>query len=59
MDAIKRVKIGKHVDIKRSDGRIHSAMISAICIESNSVTVEWMENGETKGGVDNLFFCTR
>lgn len=47
--AIKRVKIGKHVDIKRSDGRIHSAMISAICVDSNTVTVEWMENGETKG----------
>uniref|UniRef100_U5ELQ3 Kinesin-like protein n=1 Tax=Corethrella appendiculata TaxID=1370023 RepID=U5ELQ3_9DIPT len=40
---------GKVVNIKRSDGRIHSAMVSKIHEDSRSVTVEWFEGGETKG----------
>ncbi|XP_055618876.1 kinesin-like protein Klp10A isoform X2 [Toxorhynchites rutilus septentrionalis] len=40
---------GSIVNIKRSDGRIHSAMVSRIHEASRSVTVEWYERGETKG----------
>ena len=37
------------VDIQRSNGRIHSAVISGVNAEVQSVTVEWFEGGETKG----------
>jgi len=30
-------------------GRIHTAVISGVNSETNSVTVEWFEKGETKG----------
>ena len=30
-------------------GRIHSAVVSGINLETRSVTVEWFERGETKG----------
>ena len=30
-------------------GRIHSAVVSGINIDTRSVTVEWFERGETKG----------
>lgn len=30
-------------------GRIHSAVVSGINPETRSVTVEWFEQGETKG----------
>ena len=30
-------------------GRVHSAMVSGINKELNSVMVEWYENGEAKG----------
>ena len=43
------VRMGVSVDIKRSDGRIHSAVVSGINVETKSVTVEWFERGETKG----------
>ena len=43
------VRIGINVDIKRSDGRIHSAVVSGFNVETRSVTVEWFERGETKG----------
>lgn len=32
-----------------TSGRIHSSMISGINLDTKSVTVEWYENGETKG----------
>ena len=32
-----------------SAGRIHSAVVSGINVETKSVTVEWFERGETKG----------
>ena len=32
-----------------SPGRIHSAVVSGINVETKSVTVEWFERGETKG----------
>ena len=37
------------MDIQRSNGRIHSAVISGVNSEMQSVTVEWFEGGETKG----------
>ena len=40
---------GIKVDIQRSNGRIHSAVISGVNAELQSVTVEWFEGGETKG----------
>ncbi|CAG9138749.1 unnamed protein product [Plutella xylostella] len=30
-------------------GRVHSAIVSGVNLESRSVTVEWYERGETKG----------
>lgn len=42
-------KVGVNVDIQRTDGRIHSAVISGVNPEAKSVTVEWFERGETKG----------
>ncbi|GMS84300.1 hypothetical protein PENTCL1PPCAC_6475, partial [Pristionchus entomophagus] len=46
---MERVEIGLHVDIQRSDGRVHGAVISDIKREKGVVTVEWFEKGETKG----------
>ena len=40
---------GIKVDIQRSNGRIHSAVISGVNAEVQIVTVEWFEGGETKG----------
>lgn len=48
-EALGRIKMGVNVDIKRSDGRIHSAVVSGINLNTRSVTVEWFERGETKG----------
>uniref|UniRef100_A0A8C3R303 Kinesin-like protein n=1 Tax=Cyanoderma ruficeps TaxID=181631 RepID=A0A8C3R303_9PASS len=44
-----KVQIGIYVEIKRSDGRIHQAMVTSLNEENESVTVEWIENGDTKG----------
>ena len=38
-----------HPDNLLSSGRIHSAVVSGINVETKSVTVEWFERGETKG----------
>ncbi|KAI5750905.1 hypothetical protein M8J77_002349 [Diaphorina citri] len=43
------ITLGCSVDIKRTDGRIHSAIVSSLHPEGRSVTVEWFEKGETKG----------
>lgn len=43
------IKVGVDVDIRRTDGRVHSAVVSGINKETRSVTVEWFERGETKG----------
>jgi len=37
------------LNILRSDGRIHSAVVSGLNESTQSVTVEWFEAGETKG----------
>uniref|UniRef100_A0AC34FCJ6 Uncharacterized protein n=1 Tax=Panagrolaimus sp. ES5 TaxID=591445 RepID=A0AC34FCJ6_9BILA len=44
-----RLTVGMHVDIKRSDGRIHGAVITDIKEDAKTVNVEWFEKGETKG----------
>ncbi|XP_049548906.1 kinesin-like protein Klp10A isoform X2 [Anopheles darlingi] len=44
-----QIEQGTIVNIMRSDGRIHSAMVSCVHPDSRSVTVEWYERGETKG----------
>ncbi|KAK8727460.1 hypothetical protein OTU49_009566 [Cherax quadricarinatus] len=41
--------VGVTVDIQRTDGRVHSATVSAVNPTARSVTVEWFEKGETKG----------
>ncbi|KAL3192286.1 hypothetical protein MRX96_059254 [Rhipicephalus microplus] len=38
---------GVNVDIRRTDGRVHPAVVSAV--RSRLITVEWFENGQTKG----------
>jgi kinesin family protein 2/24 len=40
---------GQTVDIQRSNGRIHQAVITQINHETKSVTVEWQEKNEGKG----------
>jgi kinesin family member 2/24 len=40
---------GQTVDIQRSNGRIHQAVITQINQEAKSVTVEWQEKNEGKG----------
>lgn len=46
---MKVIEAGANVDIKRTDGRVHSAVVSGVNWNSRSVTVEWFEQGETKG----------
>ncbi|XP_076341314.1 kinesin-like protein KIF2A isoform X1 [Tachypleus tridentatus] len=43
------LKVGMNVDIQRSDGRVHSAVISGFKAKTGTITVEWFEDGETKG----------
>jgi hypothetical protein len=35
--------------LSSTTGRIHHAMVTALNEENESVTVEWLENGDTKG----------
>lgn len=44
-----RLRIGQSVDIQRSNGRIHPAVITQINRENRTVTVEWQEKNEGKG----------
>ncbi|KAM4527261.1 kinesin-like protein KIF2A isoform 1-T1 [Odontesthes bonariensis] len=44
-----KIFVGIYVEIKRSDGRIHQAMVTLLHEDNDSVTVEWIENGDTKG----------
>lgn len=38
-------------------GRIHQAMVTSLNEDNESVTVEWIENGDTKGKeVQPVFF---
>ncbi|CAI5446415.1 unnamed protein product [Caenorhabditis angaria] len=45
--------IGMHVEIQRSDGRIHGAVIAEVR-KNGRFMVEWHENGETKGKESTL-----
>ncbi|XP_057687728.1 kinesin-like protein KIF2A isoform X2 [Corythoichthys intestinalis] len=47
--AFGKLDVGTCVEIKRSDGRIHEAMVTSLNEDNESVTVEWVENGDTKG----------
>ncbi|XP_077457463.1 kinesin-like protein KIF2A isoform X3 [Stigmatopora argus] len=47
--AFGKIDVGTYVEIKRSDGRIHEAMVTSLNEDNESVTVEWIENGDTKG----------
>jgi kinesin family protein 2/24 len=40
---------GGIVNIERSDGSTHNAILSRVNYENQSVTVEWYESGLTKG----------
>ncbi|XP_026320345.1 kinesin-like protein Klp10A isoform X2 [Hyposmocoma kahamanoa] len=48
-DGMVKIQSGININIKRTDGRIHSAIVSGVNLETRSVTVEWYERGETKG----------
>ncbi|XP_032529297.1 kinesin-like protein Klp10A isoform X3 [Danaus plexippus] len=48
-DGSVKIQSGININIKRTDGRIHSAIVSGVNMETRSVTVEWFERGETKG----------
>lgn len=43
------IETGSSINIKRTDGRVHSAIVSGVNWEQRTVTVEWFERGETKG----------
>lgn len=45
---------GVSVNIKRSNGRVHAAIISGFDGDNRTVTVEWVEQGETKGKTIDL-----
>lgn len=48
-DGSVKIQAGININIKRTDGRIHCAVVSGVNLETRSVTVEWYERGETKG----------
>ncbi|XP_053145010.1 kinesin-like protein KIF2B [Hemicordylus capensis] len=43
------IQVGTYLEIKRSDGRIHPALVTALHEDISSVTVEWIEKGTNKG----------
>uniref|UniRef100_A0A8C3F085 Kinesin-like protein n=1 Tax=Chrysemys picta bellii TaxID=8478 RepID=A0A8C3F085_CHRPI len=43
------ILVGSYLEIKRSDGRIHPALVTALHRDSSSLTVEWVEQGANKG----------
>lgn len=45
----KVLEIGSTINIERSDGRVHPAIVASINHELDIVGVEWFEAGETKG----------
>lgn len=49
MGDIQQIKSGISIFIQRTDGRTHPAIIASVNNAAKSVTVEWFENGETKG----------
>lgn len=49
MEAFGSVREGVTINIQRSDGRIHQAVVTQLHVASSSVSVEWCERNETKG----------
>lgn len=49
MEAFGAIREGVTINIQRSDGRIHQAVVTQLHVASNSVSVEWCERNETKG----------
>lgn len=47
--ALSKLLIGLAVNISRSDGRIHSAIVKTANVSKSTVNVEWAEHGMTKG----------
>ncbi|KAH0812321.1 hypothetical protein GEV33_010467 [Tenebrio molitor] len=45
----KVLEIGSTINIERSDGRVHPAIVASINYDLDIVGVEWFETGETKG----------
>ncbi|XP_043942717.1 kinesin-like protein KIF2C [Protopterus annectens] len=48
---------GRVIKIARSNGLIHNAHITKVCLDKNAVFVQWSENGIDKGkeiGVDEV-----
>ncbi|NXA35988.1 KIF2A protein, partial [Eudromia elegans] len=43
------IQVGTCLEIKRSDGRIHQAMVTELHGNTSSITVEWIEKGANKG----------
>ncbi|XP_070074302.1 kinesin-like protein Klp10A isoform X2 [Drosophila takahashii] len=43
------ITVGQSVKIKRTDGRVHMAVVAVINQSGKCITVEWYERGETKG----------
>ncbi|XP_074076639.1 kinesin-like protein KIF2B [Macrotis lagotis] len=43
------IHIGTSLNIRRSDGRVHPAVVASLNKSNNSVTVEWVEKGTNKG----------
>lgn len=49
MEAFGSIREGVTINIQRSDGRIHQAVVTQLHVPSSSVSVEWCERNETKG----------
>ncbi|XP_051555134.1 kinesin-like protein KIF2C isoform X3 [Myxocyprinus asiaticus] len=47
--AMSKLLVGLAVNISRSDGRIHSATVKTVNLVKSTVSVEWTENGMSKG----------
>ncbi|KRT78849.1 Kinesin [Oryctes borbonicus] len=49
METTEILQVGTSINIRRTDGRVHSAMVASVNYEMRTATVEWFEQGETKG----------
>ncbi|GJQ80353.1 hypothetical protein Trydic_g262 [Trypoxylus dichotomus] len=49
METSEILQVGTSINIRRTDGRVHSAMVASVNHEMRTATVEWFEQGETKG----------
>ncbi|XP_054831629.1 kinesin-like protein KIF2A [Eublepharis macularius] len=43
------LQVGTYLEIERSDGRVHPALVTALHEDSGSLTAEWVEAGASKG----------